>query len=514
MINSELKRLQKIENRIYQIAEENGLKFCDIEFDVIPQEKMFEMMAYGMPGMFSNWKFGRDYEKTRTIYEKMGVGLPYEVVVNTNPARAYLMKDNVLALQVLIIAHVVGHVAFFSMNQYHKENDSDIASKLIVASQRYEEYERKYGIEIVEATIDAGHSIMFHSNPWSKEETEQEKLERIFERIKQKKHHKTDTEFGDFFEDDDSQAEIDREKWNHKVYMTLKNKIPIEPQEDILRFLIDHSRVLADWQKDILETVRMIGQYYWPNIKTKYMNEGFATYWHERILRQLFRENLLNADEHSECNYSNSLVKAKSPYSMNPYLVGSEIWEDIVKRWDKGQHGKEWEEIQDFDTKKEYDDGSMKGHDKMMKVLRTSNDWMFMHNFLTNDLVRELKLYLYVRKENVFFEELVITDKTANEIRDIIIRSFSHSGIPKVYIKDGNFENKGHLLLEHEFIGAELDSEYAQKTLEHIEFLWGDDCILHAKLGGQNKKYHAKKSQLVGDFNMEDLEYAPTSETS
>ena len=165
MINSELKRLQKLETRIYQIAEENGLVFGDIEFDIIPQEKMFEMMAYGMPGMFGNWKFGRDYEKTRTIYEKMGVGLPYEVVVNTNPARAYLMKDNVLSLQTLIIAHVVGHVAFFTMNKYHKENDSDIASRLIIASQRYEEYERKYGIDIVEATVDAGHSIMFHSNP-------------------------------------------------------------------------------------------------------------------------------------------------------------------------------------------------------------------------------------------------------------------------------------------------------------------------------------------------------------
>jgi stage V sporulation protein R len=512
MINSELKRLQKLETRIYQIAEENGLTFCDIEFDVIPQEKMFEMMAYGMPGQISNWKFGRDYEKTRTIYERMGVGLPYEVVVNTNPARAYLMKDNTLALQTLIIAHVVGHVAFFSMNQYHKENDSDIASKLIVASQRFEEYERKYGVEIVEATIDAGHSIMFHSNPWLKEETEQEKLDRIFEKIKKKKHDKSVTEFGDMFEDDDEKAEVDREKWNHKVYMTLRNKIPVEPQEDILRFLIDHSRNLADWQKDILETIRNMGRYYWPNIKTKYMNEGFATYWHEKILRQLFKENLLNHDEHSEINYSNSLVKAKSPYSMNPYLVGAEIWEDIIKRWDKGQHGREWDEIEDFDQKQNFDDGSMKGKEKMMKVLRTSNDWMFMHNFLTNDLVRELKLYLYVKKENVFFEELIVTDKTANEVKDIIIRSFSHSGIPKVYIKDGNFDGKGHLLLEHEFIGAELDPEYAQKTLEHIEFLWGDNSVLKARWGGQDKKYIAKKSQLVGEFNMEDMEYAPTNE--
>ena len=116
MKNTELKRLKKIENRIYEIARDNGLEFCDIEFDIVPQEKMFEIMAYNIPGQISNWKFGRDYERTRTIYEKMGVGLPYEVVVNTDPARAYLMKDNTIALQALIIAHVVGHVAFFNMN--------------------------------------------------------------------------------------------------------------------------------------------------------------------------------------------------------------------------------------------------------------------------------------------------------------------------------------------------------------------------------------------------------------
>ena len=511
MIISELERLKKIENRIYEIARENGLEFCDIEFDVVPQEKMFEIMAYGMPGNISNWKYGRDYEKTRTIYEKMGIGLPYEVVVNTNPARAYLMKDNVLSLQALIIAHVVGHVAFFTMNQYHKENDSDIASRLAIASQRYEEYERKYGIDIVEKTVDAGHALMFHSNPWVKEETEQDKVERIFERIKKKKHDKQSTEFGDFFEEEE-QGQVDREKWNHQLYMSLKYKTPVEPQEDLLRYIIDHSRVLASWQKDILEVIRSLGQYYWPNIKTKYMNEGFATFWHEKILRQLFKENLLTPEEHAECNYSNSLVKAKSPYSMNPYLVGSVIWEDIVERWDTGRHGKDWEEIINHDEKKYFDDKSMNGHKKMLQVLRTHNDWMFMNNFLTGDLVRELELYLYVKKTNVFFEELVITDKKAEEIKNIIIKSFSHSGIPKVFIINGDYFHRGELLLEHEYIGAELEPEYAQKTMEHIEFLWGETCTLKTYRNKAPHKYIAKRSNTIEKFNIDDMEYAPTSE--
>lgn len=509
MRNNELKRLKKIETRIYEIAKEKGLDFCDIEFDIVPSEKMFEIMAYGMPGQISNWKYGRDYERTRTIYEKAGVGLPYEVVVNTVPARAYLMKDNTLSLQALIIAHVVGHVAFFRMNKYHVENDENIASRLANASQRFEEYERKYGIDLVERTVDAGHALMLHSNPWLKEETEDEKLKRIFERMKKVKHDKKDTQFSDLFEED-YKADIDREQWNQRLYITLKNRTPVQPTEDILRYIIDHSRVLSDWQKDILEIIRSWGQYIWPNIKTKYMNEGFATFWHQKILRQLFREGYLNATEHSECNYSNALVKSKNPYSMNPYLVGFEIWNDIVKRWNTGKHGDSWKEIENHEDKIKFDDKSNKGMEKMFKVLRTHNDWMFINNFLTNDLVRKLKLYLYVKKSNPFFEDLVITDKKANEIKDIIIKSFSHSGIPKIFVKDGNYLDSGQLYLKHKHIGADLHPEYAQKTLEHIQFVWGEKITLETIKMKQIFKYVANKSKDVDSFD--DTEYLPVNE--
>lgn len=496
MKQSEMKRLMKLEDRIYEIAKDNGLKFCDIEFDVIPENKMFEIMSYGLPGQISNWKFGRDYEKTRTIYEKMGDGLPYEVVVNTVPSRAYLMKNNSIALQALIVAHVVGHVAFFGMNQYHIEADSSIASRLATASQRFDDYEKKYGIDLVEQTVDAGHSIMFHSNPWIKDETEDEKRDRIFERMKQKQHDKTDTAFGDFFEDD-SKADIDREKWNNALYMRLKNKTPVEPTEDLLRYIIDNSRNLASWQKDILEIIRQVGRYYWPIIKTKYMNEGFATYWHERILRQLFQENLLNAEEHAECNYSNSLVKAKSPFSMNPYLIGSTIWEDIVRRWDTGQHGNDYHDIENHDLKKSFDNNAKEGHKKMFEVLRTSNDWMFMSNYLTNDLVRELEMYMYVQKDSPFFTDVVIADKDIDEIRQIIVKSFSHSGIPKIYVENGNHNNSGKLLLKHEHVGIDLFPEYTRKTLEHIGFLWGSGVMLETK-------YDKKEYQYVYDHSVEE----------
>ena len=113
MNKSEMGKLVKIEERIYQIAEEDGLEFCPIEFDIVPNKKMIELMAYLLPGNISNWKYGRDYERIRTMYEKSDYNLPLEMVVNTDPSRAYLMKENTFAIQALVMSHVVGHVASF-----------------------------------------------------------------------------------------------------------------------------------------------------------------------------------------------------------------------------------------------------------------------------------------------------------------------------------------------------------------------------------------------------------------
>jgi stage V sporulation protein R len=488
----DLQRLVKLEERVYQIAEEEGLKFVPIEFDIVPENKMLEIMAYGMPGQISNWKFGRDYERIRTIYEHSMGSIPMEVVITTNPARSYLMKNNTFAVQALVVAHVVGHVSFSTMNRYHDELDKDIVSKFIAASHRFKDYERKYGIDILEKTVDAGHSIYLHSSPFESDETEDAKRERIFEQKKQQAHERNITEFDDLFTEKGNPAEVERDLYNHNLWMNLKNKIPVEPTEDMLRFVIDNSRVLSDWQKDILEILRYQGRYTWPHVKTKYMNEGFATFWHERILRQLFNEGFLTSEEHAEYNYTNALVKAKNPYSMNPYLIGSEMWYNIVERWDKGLHGDAYEEETDMKKRKEWDTGDMKGIEKMFEVLRTHNDWFFMQNFLTNELVRELELYLYVKQKDPYSEKIVVTDKTKSEVRELIIKSFSHSGIPKIVVQDG----RNTLHLEHRHVGMDLDSEYTQKTLEHLAYLWGSDVHLSTIQNKAVKNYKAENPYL------------------
>jgi stage V sporulation protein R len=491
MDKTQLQRLIKIEDRIFQIAKKEGLKFIDIEFDIVPENKMLEIMSYGMPGQISNWKFGRDYERLKTRYDHSSGSLPLEVVVTTDPARAYLMKNNTFAIQALVIAHVVGHVTFSTMNQYHNMLDKQIVSKFIAASKRFEDYERKFGVDILERTVDAGHSINMHSSPFESNETEDEKRDRIFEKIKQKAHDRKPTAYDDMFSEKESslarQAEVERDLFNHNLWMKLKNKTPVEPTEDLLRYIIDNSRTLSDWQKDILEILRYHGRYIWPHIKTKYMNEGFATYWHEKIMRQLFNEGLMTSEEHAEYNYSNSLVKARNPYSMNPYLIGSEIWKNLVDRWDKGQYGEEWDECQDMEVKRNWKKKVRKnnGKRKMFQTLRTHNDWFFMQNFLTTDLVRELDMYIYALQSDYYEEKIVVTDKMAHEIRELIVNSFSHSGIPKIQVNDG----RKNLVLEHKHIGMDLEPKYTKKTLEHIAYLWGDEVLLTTKQDKNPRTY-------------------------
>lgn len=481
MTKNELNRLIKIEERIQQIIkEELGLKLCDIEWDIVPAQKMLEIMAYSIPTNISNWKFGRDYEKLRTIYENLDPNLPYEVVIHDKPARAYLMSSNVFAVQVLVMAHVYGHVNFFTENKWFQNSRQDIIEVMSGALTRFNEYERIYGIEEVEKIVDAGHALYWHSNPFEIE-TENEKRLRVYEQKKMINSPDV-SEFSDIVQ---RVAKPDEAaNYNTNLWKKLKLTTPVEPVEDILRYIIDNSKVIDDWQKDILEIIRTIGQYYWPIIRTKYMNEGYATLIHEYVLDKLFKEGLLNDKEHGQFNYSNALVTAKNPYSMNPYEVGSKIWKNIKERWDKGQHGQEWLDCTDIILKKEWDNKDMKGWEKVKEVMRSYTDWFFLQDFLTNKLVEDLELYVYVQQiTSPITIDTIIQNFNSDEVRKLIINSFAHSGIPKVDVVDGNYTQDGSLLLEHRFAGLPLDKQYCINTMKHIHNIWGRPVFLKTKTG-------------------------------
>jgi len=475
MNKQELQRLIKIEEKIKQIASDDlGLSFPNIEFDIIPFEKMIEIKATGGPAQISHWSYGKKYDKIRTVYDELDANLPYEVVINSTPPRAYLLNKNTLAVQALVISHVYGHVHFFTKNKFFQHHRRDIIELMSNASIRFSEYEKKYGIENVEPIIDAGLALQQHVNPYD-DETEDQKRTRIFEQHKKKMMPFTH-EFSDLINTESRDRNLDVEAYNSQLWLKLKNSVPVEPTEDILRFIIDNSKHLDDWEKDILEILREEGLYYHPVIKTITMNEGFAVLTHQKIMQKLFDLKLLTAEEHGQYALSNSLVKAQSLFSINPYLVGSKMLEDIEDRWNKGKFGVEWETCEDITKKKNWNKNLNLGWKKVLEICASHNDWLFMQEFLTTNLIEEMELFIYQQIETRDEVRLVRTPHTLEEIKQMIIMSYSLSHTPKIEVVNG----KNKLVLEHRNFGNDLDKKYAAETLKHIARLWGNQVLLYA----------------------------------
>lgn len=245
----------------------------------------------------------------------------------------------------------------------------------------------------------------------------------------------------------------------------------------------------------------MEGQYFWPMMKTHHLNEGWAVFIHEKVMKQLFREGLLTDSEHAQYNYSNSLVKAENPFQINPYLIGSKIWEDIEERWDKGRHGREWEECENFNEKEEWDTGEKgKGWEHCKSVMRTFTDWMFFQNYLTNDIIRDQNIYIYVKQETPRNIDYVISKKEAEEIRQMIINSFASGSIPDIDITGGNHDGKGGLYLRHNWSKSNLDKKYTEETIKHICRIWGDTVYLETIAEGKPTHYKAEPVRIDKDL--------------
>jgi stage V sporulation protein R len=485
----DLQRLIKLEDKINQIArEELGLEFDPIEYDVVDDAKMLELRAYIIPTNFSHWSHGRDYDRARTIHREIDANLPLEMVINCNPARAFLSNVNTVGINALVIAHVVGHVAHFKANKYFAAQRQDIVEFLGRASERFDAYERKYGIEEVEPILDAGMALQFHSSPWENE-TDKDKRKRLFEQSK-RGNVLVHTEFSDLFaKDHDKQVNEDIDLHNAKLWRDMKNTIPIEPTEDLLRFIIDHSNILDDWQKDILEVNGEVGRYFYATIHNKLTAEGTATYIHQKIMNKLYECGMLTNEDFSQYTYSNSLVKLENPFQMNPYYVGCGILEDIEDRWNRGRHGMDWELCTSASEKEAWDTKEGKGLEKVLEVIKSYNDWNLLQDFLTPDVIDKMDLYLYEKVVVRDEEQLRRTKHTIQEIRDIIIGSFGHSPFPSISIVDG----RSDMILKHHYYGMELDKKYAYETMKHIYNVWGHPVILNTVQSGNEVVYKVDK---------------------
>ncbi|RMF80989.1 MAG: SpoVR family protein, partial [Planctomycetota bacterium] len=254
-----------------------------------------------------------------------------------------------------------------------------------------------------------------------------------------------------------------------------KKAFPPAPDRDVLGFLLHHAP-LADWQADILDIIRDEAYYYAPQGQTKIMNEGWATYWHSRIMT---RHHLRDDELVAYCDHHSGTL-ATSPGRLNPYKMGVELFRDIEERWNKGRFGKEYEECGDIEKRRTWDTGAGLGREKIFEVRRVHNDVTFIDEFLTPEFVDRYKLYHY--RHDPATGRIIAVNRDFDQIKARMLFMLTNHCRPYIYVVDGNYNNRGELYLAHKHIGVDIQIKYSNECLRNLFRLWGRPVHLQARI--------------------------------
>jgi stage V sporulation protein R len=348
--------LEEWDQRIREKALEFGLDCYPQQFEVCDHNQMLSNMAYsGAPAHYPHWSFGKMYERQKTLYDYGVSGLPYEMVINANPALAYLMRDNTLLLQILTIAHVYGHNDFFKHNFNFKATRAEYTIDMFKThGDRIRGYieDPSIGLETVEKRLDAAHavSLQCHRNLAIRQRTIEEERASLIESARPS--------------EDPFQAIHRRATYTPPDL----DKVPPAPDDNLLLFIRDHNPHLANWEKDVLTIVHEETQYFIPQIETKIMNEGWATYWHKKILDGLE----LPEDLHLEFIVRHNQVIRPFERDLNPYHVGLAIWQNICGYHNNSENCERYS-----------------GEEKLFEVRESDRDSSFLRRFLTESLIHD-----------------------------------------------------------------------------------------------------------------------------
>jgi stage V sporulation protein R len=251
--------------------------------------------------------------------------------------------------------------------------------------------------------------------------------------------------------------------------------LPERPERDVMLFLLEHAP-LESWQADVLSIIRDEAYYFAPQAQTKIMNEGWASYWHSTIMT---RQGLTAADVINYCDHHSGTM-ATSQTHLNPYKLGLELFRDIEDRWNRGAFGKDYDECDDYDVRRDWNTDAGLGRDTIFQVRRIHNDLTFIDEFLTLDFVREHKLFKFGYNESTEYYE--IETREFPKVKRQLLANLTNLGRPLIAVRDGNYKNRGELFLEHTYTGVELQLDYAKDTLLNLQRLWNRPVHLETVL--------------------------------
>jgi stage V sporulation protein R len=471
--------LERARVKILKIAEGYGLDMFETVFELIHYDQINQFAAYGgFPVRYPHWRFGMEYEQLSKSYE-YGLSKIYEMVINTDPCYAYLMEGNRMVDQKLVMAHVYGHCDFFKNNQWFSPTNRKMMDAMANHATRIRRYIDRYGIEEVETFIDqvlSLENLIDRYSPYIKKTTEKERQSDV--KSSELALLRVNRDYMDEYINPKEFVEHQKQKQREEA--AKQARVPAEPQRDILDFLM-HFAPLKNWQQDILSIIRDEAYYFAPQGMTKIMNEGWASYWHSKMMTQ----NIMNDSEVIDFADAHSGTMAMSPNGFNPYKVGIELFRDIEDRWNKGRHGKEWNECDDIQSKINWDKKSGVGREKIFEIRRNYNDVTFIDEFLTEDFCIRNKMFVY--KHNKRTGRYEVDTRDFPQIKKQLLFQLTNFGQPLIMVEDANFENRGELLMTHRYEGIEMQPDYMRETMKNMQSIWSRPVNLATVLDGQQK---------------------------
>jgi stage V sporulation protein R len=477
--------LYDIQKEIEGYGKEFGLDFWEVSFEILDYKRMQEVAAFGgFPVRYPHWRFGMDFEGL-TKSHVYGLSQIYEMVINNNPAIAYLLEGNSLVDQKMVIAHVLGHVDFFKNNYFFSKTNRKMIDTMANHATRVRRHVERLGLDKVEGFIDACLCLENLIDPMSpfivrkppEKPTDSRTSSHDQEPIKEVPKLRSKDYMEGFINPPEYVAEqrkrLERERDKPK-------KFPAEPERDVLLFLLMHAP-LESWERDILEIVRAEAYYFAPQRQTKILNEGWASYWHSKIMT----EKALKASEIIDYADHNAGVLSAAPGQFNPYKVGISLLRHIEERWDKGRFGKEWSECDDYEIRRTWDKRLGLGRQKIYEVRRLYNDVTFLDEFFTEDFCRENQFFSFSMNERSGNYE--IDSREFYKVKQKILFQLTNFGEPFIFVEDANHENRGELLLHHRHEGQDLHDEHARATLNALERIWRRPVNLRTTLDSKAK---------------------------
>jgi len=471
-------QLETLRREIRGYALEYGLDFFEVFFEVLTYDAMNEIASYGgFPTRYPHWRFGMEYERLRKSYT-YGLHRIYEMVINNDPCTAYLLECNTLVDQKIVMAHVYGHSDFFKNSVWFSRTNRKMLDQMANHATRVRRYMEKHGVEAVEDFIDVCLSIETLIDPHSQfiarerprpEAAEDEK--QAVPRLRSKDYMMNYINPPDFLESQRQKQEAERIK---------ARRVPEEPQRDVMRFLIDHAP-LENWQREVLAIVREEAYYFAPQGQTKIMNEGWASYWHSRIMTE---KALTDAEVIDYADHHSGTV-ASHQGRLNPYKLGLELFKDIEERWNKGRFGKEYDECDDARAKQDWDLHLGLGREKIFEVRRIHNDVTFIDAFLTPEFCARHTMFTFgFNKKNNTYQ---ISSREFAQVKQQLLFNLTNHGQPFVFVTDANHSNRGELFLSHRHEGLDLKQDWARDTLRNVQAIWSRPVHLKTLVEGKGR---------------------------